>query len=82
MVSNEQVKSSLEAAFPNAIVDVDGDGYHYQITVVSDKFSGLNRVKRQQEIYAVLNPFIASGELHAISAKTLTLIEWEETKNG
>ena len=43
-----------------------------QITVVSEIFEGLRPVARQQKVYAPLNEFIRSGELHAVNiiAKT------------
>ena len=30
-------------------------------------FSGLNAVKRQQKVYAILNSHIISGAIHAVS---------------
>ena len=44
--------------------------------VVSAEFAGMNRVQRQQHVYRILTEKLASGELHAISFKTLTPEEW------
>ncbi|MBP8711663.1 MAG: BolA/IbaG family iron-sulfur metabolism protein, partial [Comamonas sp.] len=36
------------------------------------------RVQRQRAINAIVNDKIASGELHALSMKTLTPAEWAQ----
>ncbi len=71
-VSNEDVCKMIQAAFPDAKVSVDGDGYKYETTVISDAFAGLNTLKRHQAVYAAVNEAITSGDLHAltITAKT------------
>lgn len=63
------------------IAQVEGDGYHYHLLIVSDVFLGKTKVARQQWVYSKLKVFIASGRLHALTMKTLTKKEWEET-NG
>jgi len=71
-ISNEEVTKLIEASFPDATISVDGDGYKYETTVVSEEFTGLNTLKRHQAVYAAVNSAITSGELHAltITAKT------------
>ncbi len=81
MIENDEIKSLLEKQPDIQFAKVEGDGYHYQITVVSPSFQNLSIVKRQQKIYALLTEWIAEGSLHAVSMKTLTPEEWEK-KNG
>lgn len=71
-ISNEDVKKMIQNSFPEADVSVEGDGYKYEATVISEAFAGLNTLKRHQAVYAALNEAITSGELHAltINAKT------------
>ena len=71
-ISNEEVTKLIEASFPDATISIDGDGYKYETTVVSEEFAGLNTLKRHQAVYAAVNSAITSGELHAltITAKT------------
>jgi acid stress-induced BolA-like protein IbaG/YrbA len=57
-------------------LELDGDGQHFEALVVSAEFAGMNRVQRQQRVYQTLRAELASGELHAISFKTLTPEEW------
>jgi acid stress-induced BolA-like protein IbaG/YrbA len=45
--------------------------------IVSTEFAGLNRVKRQQRVNAILKARFDSGELHALSMQTLTPEEWK-----
>lgn len=67
------------AGMPGADVAVGGDGYHIDLTVVSDAFEGLNRVKRQQLVYGVLADVIRSGALHAVNIRALTAAESQAT---
>jgi len=78
MISNEELQRFLLAEDNVEHVEVEGDGYHYDLTIVSDEFLGKSRVARQQWVYARLNDYITSGRLHAINMKTWTKSEWEK----
>ena len=41
-MSPEDLQTLLEEKLPHCQVSVDGDGYKYEITVVTDEFEGLN----------------------------------------
>ncbi|MBA2656379.1 MAG: BolA/IbaG family iron-sulfur metabolism protein [Tatlockia sp.] len=81
MISNEELESQLGKMDEVEFVQVSGDGYHYQLTIVSDTFQGKSRVARQQWVYAKLKDYITSGSLHALTMKTLTKEEWGKS-NG
>ncbi len=68
----EDIKKLIEAGIPGAKASVTGEGGKYEATVVSDTFVGLSMVKAHQMVYGTVNQYIASGELHALSIKTLT----------
>lgn len=72
----EEVRQLLAAALPDCQVEVQGDGSHFDILVVGDVFAGMNRVKRQQHVYAGLNQQIADGSIHAVNIKAMTADEW------
>jgi acid stress-induced BolA-like protein IbaG/YrbA len=56
---------------------VDGDGQHFEAVIVSASSSASSRVQRQQRVNEVLKAkHFDSGELHALSMKTLTPEEW------
>ena len=69
------VKILLEEKIPGASVSVEGEGCDFRVTIISDEFQGKLPVKRQQMVYAHLNPFIASGEIHAVTMVTQTRSE-------
>jgi acid stress-induced BolA-like protein IbaG/YrbA len=72
----EQIKQLILAGMACDYLELDGDGQHFQATVVSHEFAGKNRVQRQQRVYQTLKEKLDTGELHALSFKTLTPEEW------
>jgi len=78
MVSLEELEQRFKALDDIHVVKVSGDGYHYQIMIVTDRFIGQSRVLREQWVYAQLKDYITSGRLHALTMKTWTLSEWEK----
>lgn len=77
MLSNDQLEHHLNGVDGVEYAQVKGDGYHYQLTIVSDVFVGKSKVARQQWVYAQLKDYITTGSLHALSMKTWTKTEWE-----
>ena len=73
----DEIKNLLAEHFVDAHIEVILDGSHANITIVSDVFAGLNPVKKQQSVYAVLAEAIASGDIHAVNMKTYTPAEWQ-----
>jgi acid stress-induced BolA-like protein IbaG/YrbA len=67
-----EISALLAVAFPGASVSVGGGEGKYQVQVVSPAFGGLNRVKRQQAVYKVLNAHIQSGAIHAVNMQLQT----------
>ena len=77
MLDPKQIETWIAAGLPCEHVAVQGDGQHFEAVIVSSEFAGLNRVKRQQRVNAILKTRFDSGELHALSMKTLTPEEWK-----
>jgi len=73
-----EVKSFLEEKLPGSRVEVEGEGCNFQLNVISDELAGLSPVKRQQAIYAHLNPWIANGSIHAVTMKFFSSAAWAE----
>lgn len=67
----------LANAFPDEHTAFDGDGYKYEATVVSTSFEGASTLARHKRVYAALDSFIKSGELHALTVKTYSPAEWD-----
>ncbi len=70
-----EIKSIIESAFDDAVVEVVVEGSHVGLNIVSEAFAGLNTLKRQQKVYGILSEHIASGAIHAVHMKTLTPAE-------
>ena len=71
----EELKQLIEAALPDAEVQVTGDGDHFDATVVSASFEGLTPVRQHQRVYAALGDCF-QGEIHALSLHTYTPEQW------
>ena len=81
MILNDELENQLASCEGVAYAKVLGDGYHYQVIIVSDAFLNKSKVARQQWVYSRINEHIASGSLHALTMQTFTNDEWEK-KNG
>jgi acid stress-induced BolA-like protein IbaG/YrbA len=73
----DEIEHLLAEQFADAHIEIALDGGHVNVTVVSSAFVGLNPVKKQQLVYAVLAEPIASGAIHAVNMKTYTPVEWQ-----
>lgn len=81
MMHPDQIKQLILAGLPCEHLAIDGDGHHFEAVIVSAEFTGKSRVQRQQRVYQTLREKLDSGELHALSFKTLTPEEWS-TQRG
>ncbi|MFY9329398.1 MAG: BolA family protein [Georgfuchsia sp.] len=77
MLDPKQIEQWIAAGLACDQLAVKGDGQHFEALIVSAEFEGLNRIKRQQRVYQTVLDKLNSGELHALSLKTLTPEEWK-----
>jgi acid stress-induced BolA-like protein IbaG/YrbA len=71
----QQVRDYIAAGLACEHLEVDGDGRHFFATIVSASFEGASRVRRHQQVYAVLGDRMRE-QIHALSMKTLTPAEY------
>ena len=71
MVTSGSIRSSIETGLDCDVVDVTGDGHHFEALIVSRAFSGLSRVARHRLVYAALGERMRE-EVHALSMNTQT----------
>ncbi|CDO91729.1 unnamed protein product [Kluyveromyces dobzhanskii CBS 2104] len=81
MVTQEDLKSKLEAHIPNfyhaLITDTsNGCGQSFDVVVVSDVFVGKNKLARCRIANKALAEEVA--QIHAFSCKCYTTAEWSE----
>lgn len=77
MVTPADIQGYIAQGLPCEQLAVDGDGAHFEALIVSSAFEGLSRIQRQQAVYKALGGRMESGEIHALSMRTLTPTEWE-----
>lgn len=76
----DDIKQSIIGKLECEFVEVIGeDGAHFEGTVVSGLFEGLNRVKQHQLVFNALGDKMKS-DIHALSMKTYTPNEWNQLK--
>ncbi len=65
-----EVKRLIEAGMPGATVEVNGDGRHFEATVVSADFAGKSLIQQHRMVMAAVKDHIRDDVLHALSIKT------------
>ncbi len=73
-MTQEIAIEKLKKDFPDAeieLVDYRNDGMHFNLTITSSKFKGLNLIDQHKLVYAALNELIDSGDMHALKIKTI-----------
>ena len=65
------IKKRIDARFPGALIQLDGDSGRMQISITSTEFADMTRLQKQQSVYACINELITGGSLHAVSITTL-----------
>jgi len=80
MVTPESIRLNISQGLPTEHLSVEGDdGTHFEAVIVSEMFSGKNRVQRHQMVYQTLGDRMRA-EIHALSMKTYTPQEWQSLK--
>jgi len=75
-LSAQEVEQFVQQGIPDAKVLVEGVGCDLLIIVISEQFTDLALVKKQQLVLATLKQPLTSGKLHAVSVKAYTPDEW------
>ena len=80
MVTPEMVESYIRKGMSCDVVQVSGDGSHFEALIVSGEFNGKSRVQRHQRVYEALGDRM-KAEIHALSMRTLTPEEWSSEQS-
>ncbi len=51
---------------------IDGEGCNFEISIISNQFLDMTMLQRHKLVMAIFEPFLRSGELHALSLKLKT----------
>lgn len=69
--------TALRPHFANAEIQAVNQGNKFEVLIVDDSFEGKRLVQRQQAVYAIANPFIQSGAMHALTIHAFTPDEYK-----
>jgi len=68
------IKKMIETTLPGAsveVVDLQGSGDHFEVTVVAEQFEGRSLLERHRMVYGALGDAMRN-EIHALMIKALT----------
>jgi len=75
-MTSTELETLISAGLACEHIQVEGDGRHWQATIVSPEFEGKRPIQRHQRVYATLGARMRTDEVHALSMHTLTPAEW------
>ncbi|WP_373019462.1 BolA family protein [Thiomicrorhabdus sp.] len=85
MLLQPQIEQAIRENFQVDFMELQNESHmhagpaaesHFKLTLVSEDFSGLSKVKRQQSVYRALNALMP--QFHALALHTYTPQEWQE----
>ncbi|BBP44110.1 BolA family protein [Thiosulfativibrio zosterae] len=83
MSLQQQIETQITQNFPVAFMQLDNESHmhsgpatesHFKLTLVSEAFQGLSKVKRHQKVYQVLAEQMP--QFHALALHTFSPEEW------
>lgn len=77
MATPLELEALIRAALPCEYLAVEGDGRHFQATVVSSAFFGKSMVQQHQMVYGALGELMCE-EVHALSILSYTPEQWSK----
>ena len=72
-----ELEALIKSGIPDAEVMVNGEGDHFEATVVSQQFEGRSMVQQHQLVYGTLGDRMG-GEIHALALHTYTPETWAQ----
>ena len=71
----DRIKKILNDEIEIHELSVEGANAKYEINIISDVFEGKSIINRHKIIYSLLNDYIKTGEIHALTIKAKTVGE-------
>lgn len=64
----DEIHKRVSAAIPGAIIQANGGGGHYTISVVSAQFEGLRTLARKRLVYSAITELMTGSDapIHAV----------------
>ncbi len=73
-MTEQEMETRLHEKFPGSdivVMDLTGTQDHFEVRMAAPQFKGLNRIQQQRSIMQALAEELASGEVHALTMKTM-----------
>jgi len=73
-VSPEQMEDRLKNKFPKchvAVIDLTGTSDHFEVRIAAEELNPMTRIQRHKAIMDVFQAELATGEVHALTIKTI-----------
>ena len=70
----QQMEDRIKDRYPNcevAVIDMTGSQNHFEVRISEPSFAGQSRIQQHKAIMDVFDIELKSGEVHALSIKTL-----------
>jgi len=80
-MNEQEITNRITDKYPDAIVDLSGEDCSFELYIISEAFSGLRSVQRQQAVLALFKQELSTGKLHALSLTIKTPEEQAQTVN-
>ena len=77
-MNQNEINDLLNSNFKNSVIEVALKDRYCHIFIASDKFKELSKLKCQQLVYSYISEQIASGSIHAVDLKLMTLQEYRD----
>ncbi|PIE45198.1 MAG: BolA family transcriptional regulator [Gammaproteobacteria bacterium] len=75
----DEIKTVIQTALPTDCIKAESaDDVHFSVTVVSEAFVGIMKMKQHQMIMELFREQIANESIHALSLKTYTPDKWAQ----
>ncbi len=81
MLDAERIRQRILGALSTGeaeVRDTTGTGDHFEAHVVSPDFAGKTMVQQHKLVYAAVQDWLQSGELHALALKTYSPEQWSK----
>ncbi len=75
------VKQRIEQGIPDTkafVSEFSGGTDHYAVTIISSSFEGKPLIKRHRMVMELFQAEMKTGEVHALTLKTLTPSQYEQ----
>lgn len=75
-MTKQDIEARIRNQFPDCVLlveDLTGGGDHFEVRVATKAWQGMTRIQKHQAVMTIFDVELKSGELHALSIKTLDL---------